>query len=215
MNKTENTFDLDDVLDFYLASSEQVGTDTLTEMIERFPQYEDDLREFAALRQISTEIPDREYTEEEEQLLKARAVSIVQNLLYHQERASEESSEALSNLLSKIEDQFPDTTEFYRQTGLSEQLVMMLDRCQVIFATIARKAIENIATTLGMSFHSVAAYLQGGIRRYATNYKADQAPEVPTLHDFAKLVEIDDDLTDEQKAFWLAESTVGANDTIN
>lgn len=215
MNKTENTFDLDDVLDFYLASSEEAGMDTLTEMIERFPQYEDDLREFAALRHISAEIPDREYSEEEEQLLKARAVSIVQNLLYHQERASEKSSEALSNLLGKIEDQFPDTAEFYQQTGLSEQIIWMFDRCQVIFVTIPQKAIENTASALGISIQSVAAYLQGGMRRRATNYKAEQAPEAPQLHEFARLVEMDDDLTDEQKALWLAEPTVGANDATN
>ena len=215
MNKIETTFNLDDVLDFYLASSEQAGIDTLTEMIERFPQHKDDLREFAAFRQISAEIPDRQYTEEEEQLLKARAVSIVQNLLYQQERASEKSSEAFSSLLNKIEDQFLETNEFYQQTGLSEQLVMMLDRCQVIYATIARKAIENIASALGISFQSVEAYLQGEMRRYATNYKAEQAPESPQLHDFAWLIEIDDDLTDEQKAYWLATPTIGMKTTSN
>lgn len=82
MKKKGDLVSLDDVLDLYLASSEETSKDTLCEMVERYPQYESELRECAEFRKRDEEIPDRAYSDEEEQLLKSRAVSVVQNLLY-------------------------------------------------------------------------------------------------------------------------------------
>lgn len=73
---------LDDVLDFYLTSIEETGKDTLDEMIKQYPQFEDQLRDFAAFRNIGELTADRVYSAEEEDLVKARAVSAVQNVLY-------------------------------------------------------------------------------------------------------------------------------------
>ncbi len=214
MNNKGDVITLDDVLNFYLASTEKVGTDTLTEMIERYPQYEDELREFAALRRISAKLPDREYTEEEEDLLKARAVSIVQNLLYQkrQEGASADKSEALSSLRDEIDSQYASPEEFYQKTGLSEGIIWTLDLRQVTFETISRKAIENIADALGKSFCAVVRYLRGKMRITPSHYKAGRAPEAASQCDFSMLVGIDEDLTEEQKEYWLAQPSIGADE---
>jgi len=76
---------LDHVFDLYLASVE-ANEDSLNELIARFPTYEIELREFAAFIKIDEALPDRDYTEQEEQLLNARTISIVQNALYNSRR---------------------------------------------------------------------------------------------------------------------------------
>lgn len=214
MNNKRDAITLDDVLDFYLISTEEVGTDALTKVIELYPQYENELREFAALRKISDTLPEREYTEEEENLLNARAASIAQNLLYQkrQESALAERAEALSSLRDEIDSQYASPEEFYQKTGLSEGIIWTLDLRQVTFETISRKAIENIADALGKSFCAVVRYLRSKMKITPSHYKAGRAPEAASQYNFYLLVGIDEDLTDEQKEYWLAQPPIGAGE---
>jgi hypothetical protein len=77
---------LDHIFDLYLASVE-ANEDSLSQLIARFPSYEEELREFAALVKIDEILPDRDYTDQEEQLLNSRTISIVQNALYNSRRS--------------------------------------------------------------------------------------------------------------------------------
>ena len=77
---------LDHIFDLYLASVE-ANEDSLDELIARFPSYEEELREFAAFVKIDELLPDRNYTEQEEQHLNSRTISIVQNALYNSRRS--------------------------------------------------------------------------------------------------------------------------------
>jgi len=82
MNRKGDRMDLDDVLDLYLASAENADNNILLDLIARYPQFEKELRECAEFKKRNETIPDRIYSEEEEQLIRARAVSAVQNVLY-------------------------------------------------------------------------------------------------------------------------------------
>lgn len=81
---------LDDVLDNYLLSSQETGTDTLPEMVNQFPQYEQELRDLSAFRNLQASIPERAYTIEEEVALRDRAVDIVRGVL-HDKRTRQEA----------------------------------------------------------------------------------------------------------------------------
>ena len=205
----------DDVLDYYQLLSEGADTDALTKMIDRYPQYENELREYAMFRKFSDRVPEREYSEEEELLLNARAVSVVQNLLYQnrQENASAKSVEAFSGLRDEIESQYSNPDVFYQKTGLSEGIIWSLDACQVIFQTIPRKAIENIANTLGKLFSTVATYLRGEMQMASSHCKAEQPPETSGKCTFSELIEIDDDLTEEEKIYWRTQTAIGFDGT--
>lgn len=203
---------LDDVLDFYLASSEDAGEDRLSQMIETYPQFGNDLREFAALRRVNALIPDREVTDEQQLILSARAVSVVQNALFQKREgsASAERPEALSYLRDEIETQYRDPNEFYEKTGLSEGILWTLDERQVLFETIPRKAIQSIADALGKLFETIAGYLESEMQLDPSYYKAEQPPEITTQISFADLLRMDDDLTLEQKTYWLTQTPVGS-----
>jgi hypothetical protein len=42
-----------------------------------------------------------------------------------------------------------------------------------------------------------------------SHYKAEQTPEATRQCDFSMLVEIDEDLTEDQKRYWLAQPSIG------
>ncbi len=92
---------MDHVLHLYATSCES-GRDLLEEFIERYPNYEDDLREFAAFRRIDETIPDRTYTNEEEQLLNARAISAVQNAIYESRHGGKSGRDAKASPRRKV-----------------------------------------------------------------------------------------------------------------
>ena len=85
MNKKGGRIVLNDVLDLYLASAENADSNILLDLIARYPQFEDELRECAAFKKRSETIPDRIYSDEEEQIIRARAVSATQNVLYQKQ----------------------------------------------------------------------------------------------------------------------------------
>lgn len=82
MNREADRVSLNDVLDLYLASAEDAEKNLLPELIVRYPQFENELRECAAFKKRDETTPDHTYSEEEEQLIRARAASAVQNVLY-------------------------------------------------------------------------------------------------------------------------------------
>jgi hypothetical protein len=210
MNKEREAPSLDDVLDFYLISSEETGTDTLVEMIKSYPQYEYYLRELSAFRRLQGLTRGPEYTDEQEASLQARAMSVVQNLLYEQRHDRERSDEhrTLSSLRDEVERQYEEAAAFYKSTDLSEGILWTLDDRQVLFESIPRIAFEKIARALHHTFASIAVYLQGEMQLAASHHKAEASPEA-TKVTFSDLVKMDDDLTPEQKAYWLSQPPIG------
>ncbi len=209
---------LDDVLDLFLAASEQSGQDALDEWVARYPQFENEIREFAAYNKIDAGIPDPEYTEEEKQVLEARAVSVVQNILYehgHPKALSEEchsaeaADETITGILDEAERQQFTIESFAEQTNLSEGIIWTLDSQQVRYETIAIKAVENIAAVLGKLISTIKRYLRLPMQPAYSHYKAQQAPEAQPMCDFAEVVQMDEDLTDEQRRYWLSQPSIG------
>jgi hypothetical protein len=92
MNRKGDTIILNDVLDLYLASAENADSDVLLDLIERYPEFEDELRECAAFKKRDETIPDRIYSDEEEQIIRARAISAAQNVLYQTQAAAASSA---------------------------------------------------------------------------------------------------------------------------
>ena len=207
MKNTKENILLDDVLDYYLTATEENGRDVLEEVVRLYPQYELDLREFAAHQKIFGRIPPREYTAEADELLTMRAVSVVQNLLYQQrqEKALDATiEEGFTGLRDEIEKRYASAEEFYEKTWLSEGIIWTLDDRQVDFASIPQKAIENIAKALGRVAAIISAYLQGAMRMEPSHYKAEKVPEVSHLCHFSELVRLDPDLSEERKEFWVS-----------
>lgn len=206
MKRIEEPISADVVLEQYLAASAAASTDVLAEWISRYPEYERELRELAAQQKMFDKMPPQECSTEEEEALTARAVSIVQNLLYQQRRDKEAATEAepITDLLTEAKQKNFSIDSFAAATNLSRGLLRMMNKRQVRFGSIPREAIANIASALGRLISVVEAFLDAGMRLVPEHFKAKQAPVLDQVYEFSYLVEIDHELSQEQKQHWLA-----------
>jgi hypothetical protein len=194
---------LDDVIQAYMASATDSGEDTLDEWIGRYPQYERELRDFAAYWKMFGRLLVRDYNAEEEDALVARAASVVQNIL-HEQRGSASAAQPLSSLVDEAERQHMSLDRFAEAAEMSVPMIVMLDRRQVRYESIPRKAVESIAGVLRKLVAAVDSYLKGDMQFAPAHYRSDEPPKAASQCDFSYVVEIDPDLNDEQKERWLA-----------
>lgn len=206
MKRTEEPISVDVVLEQYMAASATASTDMLAEWISRYPQYERELRELAAQQKMFDKIPPQEHSTEEEEVLTARAISIVQNLLYQQrqDKQAVTDAEPIIDLLAEVKRKNFSIESFAVATNLSRGLLRMMNTRQVRFGSIPCEAIANIASALGKLISVVETFLDGAVRLAPTHYKAKQAPVVGEVYEFSYLVEIDPELSQEQKQYWLS-----------
>jgi hypothetical protein len=201
--KKEQHISLEDVIDAYVVSSADSGEDTLDTWVESYPQYANELRDFAAHYKLFRRLPERAYTAEEEELINTRAASVVQNLLYRRRAGVATSNEEVTGLINEAEMQNLSLEQFAEATGLSASIIAMLDRCQVRYESIPRKVIDNIAQVIRKAASGVATYLQGEMRLQPAHYRADEAPRAARLQEFSALVAIDPELSAAQRKQWL------------
>lgn len=202
--KEKEQINLDDVIQAYMASATDSGEDTLGEWIGRYPQYERELRDFAAYWRMFGRLPARDYNVEEEDALVARAASVVQNILHEQREISSAAHQPLSSLVDEAERQHMSLDQFAEAAEMSVPMIVMLDRRQVRYESIPRKAVESIAGALSTLIAAVDAYLKGAMQLAPAHYRSEEPPKVSSQYDFSYVVEIDPDLSDEQKEWWLA-----------
>lgn len=201
--REKEQINLDDVIQAYMASATDSGEDTLEEWIGRYPQYERELREFAAYWKMFGRLPARDYSVEEEGGLVARAASVVQNIL-HEQREISSAAQPLSSLVDEAERQHMSLDQFAEAAEMSVPMIVMLDRRQVCYESIPRKAVESIAGALRTLVAAVDAYLKGAMQLAPAHYHSDEPPKAAGQYDFSYVVEIDPDLSDEQKEWWQA-----------
>lgn len=208
----QEQINLDDVIMAYMAASVDSGEDQLAKWVARYPEYESELREFASYWKLTERMPAMEYTEEEEQRLAARASSVIQNILYGQRRDSpERQAETFLGIINEGERQHMSLDKLAERTDLSPAIITMMDDRRVRFSSIPRKAIERIAGVLRKLIATVESYLQAEMQPAPAHYRADASPKASGSYDFAYLVDIDPDLSQQQKEQWLA-LTRTAND---
>jgi hypothetical protein len=201
--KKEQHISLEDVIDAYVASSADSGEDTLAVWVESYPQYASELRDFAAHYKLIKHLPERTYTAEEEGLINTRAASVVQNLLYRRRAGVAGSEDEVAGLINEAEMRNLSLEQFAEATGLSAPILAMLDRRQVRYESIPRRAIDNIARVIRKAVSAVASYLQGEMRLQPAHFRADEAPKTARLQEFSALIAIDRELSESQRRQWL------------
>lgn len=213
MNKEKKAFQFDDLINDFFAALE-VGDEkqVLENFIRDFPEFEFDLIEAAAYKRTISETPEREYSKEEEERLTLRTNSVVQNLLYKY-RQSDQAAQArtekvdealpLVDLKAEIKRKGFTVKSFARAAGLSETIIDAFHTREVLFASIKRKAIENVATVLGYPFEIVRNFLRLNAVPEPSHLKADEPLRFSSQMDFSELVATDPDMTDDEKRYWL------------
>jgi len=208
MNKPSGPELLDEILDAYVAAAQIPNREVLREWIKKYPHYERELTDFtvAWIQMEETSSANRGKPDIDHLVLKA--MSTVQNL--YNDNESEKTSSQINNnsiekLVAEAEVQGIPQDHFAAQLKLSVNLLWKFDRHLIQYSSIPVELIEKVAGVLHRGLQIVAEYFQ----RQPTlalnaSYKAKRQPQVSEPTNFFDEVRSDTDLSNEDRAYWLA-----------
>ena len=213
MNKPMGQERLEDILDAYVASG--VGPNSpLNEWIRRYPEFEQELIEFAASWSLMKWLPPAPGTEEvDEETLVLRGMSVVQNLLHrHSAKSAPGSVAPFENLIAEGRERGFEPRRLAHAVGLGDSLLRKLDRRLIAYVSIPQELIDRLARVMQREATSIIAYLQQDPTLGATTeHRAEQAPKLMALEDFFDAVRVDPTISREQAEHWFAlERSMGA-----
>jgi transcriptional regulator with XRE-family HTH domain len=190
-----NELDLSEVLEEYAAAT-PLGNDPkiLRQMSEQYPQFAEDLHDFAAARAVIRYAPEVEFSMEEESRYQKIGLQNLRSILNSSPQAAVES------LLETAKAKNLNRSKFAAALGLSVSLVQYLEKRRLEFASIPPKIIASIAEVLEIAEETVAKYLnQPPVAAANASYKAQERPVEIKPKSFAEAVREDQQLSPEEK----------------
>lgn len=187
---------LEEILEAYIAAT-PAGNDLkiLQNFSEKYPQFSDELADFAAARAVVKHAPEEELSTEEEERFQESGLQNLRAIL-----GSLNSSTTLQSLVETAKTKGLNRAKFAAALGLSTSLVIYLEKRRLAFATIPKTIVAKIAGVLEVTEDMVSAFLN-----QSSEYAADmsfktetRAEELPPKN-FAEAVSEDQQLTAEQK----------------
>jgi hypothetical protein len=204
MNSKSRPEALTEILDDLVASEPVIDSQTMARWIQLYPQYENELMDFAARWSVMTHLPPDESPLENEQAFYAGGLEVVKNILHTSRQRIATTEQPISSLLAEAATHDLTIAKLAALSELSVPIIAKFEQRLISFSSIPREAIQNVAQSLQRSFESVAAYLQSPPAfASGASYKTDTAPEMPSQQDFATAIKDDRTLSEEKKARWL------------
>jgi hypothetical protein len=185
---------LDDVLNDYMASVEQPTRASLMDWIKKYPQFEKELTEFVASWALMEKLPSSEDNIDEDKL-RLRGSSIIQNLMH---KYGSDSKDSESKLFHGISAQ-----EFVKQTGLSPVIFAKLQRRLIRLESIPQLAIERISKTIKREASEIVAFLKQP-PVLAAGHRSERPPALSQGESFFDAIRNDRTMREEQRQFWLS-----------
>ena len=188
---------LTEVLEGY-AIDTPVGNDqaTLRRWMERYPEFADELMDFAAARAYVRNVGDEPLADEK------RFAEIGADVL---REVLGRDAAGIKSLTAAGEAKGWKKPEFAKKLGLSISLLMYLEKRRVRFATIPKGIVAKISELLETSEQAVAAYLSQPPLAGEASFKTKTRPEEERQKDFADAVREDQSLSANEKQALLSE----------
>lgn len=205
MNTPTGLEKLEDVLDAYVASGADPNA-PLDEWIRLYPEYEEELIEFAVSWSLMKWLPPAPDAEEvDEDTLVLRGMSVVQNLLHAQSlKSSSNAVVPLASLLEEGRNRGYKPRQLAQEVELGNSVLRKLDRRLIRYTSIPQELIEKLAEVIQSEPVRVATYLQQRpILATATEHRSEQSPALTAQEDFFDAVRSDPKLKREHAARWL------------
>lgn len=200
---------LDDVLNEFVAAYEKPTAEALESWAARYPQFRNELIDFAASWAAQLVLPPApELSAEEEKLLVDRAMSHVQNVVYkrNETRAAQSEDRSISSLTGEAKRAGMNAQEFAKACGLDLALVTKLNNRQIKPLSIPAQLVSHIARLLSASVDAVGEYLAGPPQALAgRSFLARGKPQSAEQQSFADAVRASS-LSEAEKARWLDEA---------
>lgn len=187
---------LEEVLEEYAAQT-PLGNDLkiLRSFSEKYPQFSEELADFAAARAVVKHAPEEELTAEEEAKLKESGLNNLRSVL-----DSLNSAKVLISLVETAKTKGLNRAKFAAALGLSTSLVIYLEKRRLAFATIPKQIITKIAQILETGEETISGFLdQSPQFAENTSFKTESRPENQPPKNFADAVREDQQLSAEEK----------------
>lgn len=200
-----NEINLTDVLEEYaLAAPHGFDQKVLKEMIEKYAQFAEELKDFAAASAVVKFAPETEMSEVDESRYREIGLQNLQMVLSEMNPSAPEIQvqNALVSLTDAAKEKGMNRSKFAAALGLSVSLVQYLEKRRLEFATIPKAVIEKISGVLETSEDVINSYLnQSPVGAEGASFKASERPEELKPKNFADAVREDQQLsaTDKQK----------------
>ncbi len=189
-----NETNLTDVLEEYaLAAPHGFDAQILRQMTEAYPQFADELKDFAAARAVLKYAPEAEISAAVEARFQQIGMETLRTIL-------SENAASLESLTDAAKAKGLNRTKFAAALGLSVSLVQYLEKRRLDFATIPKTVIAKVAEVLDSSETIIANYLnQSAVSPSNASFKAAERPEELKPKSFAEAVREDQQLSNEEK----------------
>lgn len=203
---------LDDALNTFVAENDQPTADNLQEWVSRYPQFRQDLVEFAAVWAQQLVLPRAaEMGAEAEKILLDRAMSHVINVAYsceEEERAQAARNDPIVSLTGEAQRVKMKPSQLAKACGLDLALLSKLTNRQIKPQTIPVKLIRLLARHLRKTTTAVRAYFTHPPRAATGKaFLSRGRPRSVGQQSFADAVR-SSSLSAEERARWLDEVAV-------
>lgn len=191
---------LETVLEEYLAATPS-GNDLkiLQNFSNEYPQFAQDLEDFAAARAVVKHAPEEELSAEEEQQIEESGLVNLRSVLDSLKIANPSPS-VMQSLVDAAKSKGLSRVKFASALGLSTSLVIYLEKRRLDFATIPKTIVTKISEILEIAEEMVSNYLdQTPDFSVKASYKTETRAEELPPKSFAEAVREDQILTAEQK----------------
>jgi hypothetical protein len=182
----------------------------LSEYLARYPQYAEAIADFVAYYHlVERQAPD--------DLTLAPTLSETSRSILQQFQVEEEPAPLPTTLLAGLDNRRLTLSQIARKTNLSTDIVLLLEHRSIDPTTIPDAVICGLAAVTSYTPHDIKLYLadtptlnpdtahRKQLKVAETGRYHMSAANNHTLPSFKQIVEASNTLTDEQKAFWLAQ----------
>ncbi len=189
-----------DVLEEYaMAAPEGNDHQVLTSMIEKYPQFDTDLTDFAAARAVIKFAPEAEISASEEMRYQESGVKSLREVLGAYNSATP-AQNVLSSLTEAAKEKGLNKKTFAGALGLSVSLVMYLEKRRLEFESIPKSIVAKLAQVLETAEEAISSYLsQPPDLATGASFKTSTRPEELKPKSFSEAVREDQTLTPEDK----------------
>lgn len=200
--ETNITLEIDEMYAAWSEDRESATPRPLKEWTTQYPQYAQNLAQWSVTESLLELTPEPVITSE----MTAQSREIGRNVLAEARGRYEASLPALSSINATAKAKGSTLNALAQSLGISSRALQTLDMRQARFETIPARLFAQIAEKLEVSAAQVRNYLQFNSATLAQGvaYKSNGVPQVGEQKDFADIIQSDLNMTEEQKALWLA-----------
>lgn len=194
---------LGEVLESFMAEVTQPDRETLERYVAAYPQYAEELAEFASEWIILDAIPDA-HMKEANADDRAAAMGVMEKLVVHMREVEAKGEEAgkATGLANPFANQAPQKLKTIAvRLGLDTPLMAKLKNRLILVETIPKRLLASLAVELEVAAETISQWLSAPPRLQGARFKADGKPQVSKQESFSEAVDRST-LSDDQKRQW-------------